>query len=232
MAKEVPKKIRLLISRVIGHGFRYDREINSAEIVSFDVYDTLIFRKTANPEEIFGRIADIGDEQFADRRIKAERKVREEANEEEITLQEIYNELAKIYGKERAESYKVKEIKAELELSYANPAGRKFYRYLLRRKKKIIITSDMYLPEEVIGSVLARAGYKGYERLFVSNQYRLQKKTGNLFQKVIEEMGTHNIVHIGDHLVSDFIQPYKAGIIGKLYNEGKNEILENGKHKR
>lgn len=226
LMKVLKAKIRAAIAKTAGRPFRYNKMLQEAEIISFDVFDTLIFRTAAVPEDVFDAIP---YPSFKSRRIEAERAARRESGREEVALNDIYQVFFEKYpagnmpGRKPdklnpdPEELKDAEIKAELSACYANPEALGFYKELQERRKRIIIVSDMYLPASVIAAILHNAGFTGYERLFVSSEYGLTKRSGRLFWEVQREMGTANIVHIGDNFISDYCKAWKMGLKGYLY---------------
>lgn len=227
--KWLKAKVRAVIAKAAGRPFRYNTMMQKAEIISFDVFDTLIFRTAAMPEDVFDSIP---YPSFKRKRIEAEKAARRESSKEEVTLNDIYQVFFEKYlagnmlGREPEklnpegwdpEGLKTAEIKAELSVCYANPEALRFYKELQERQKRIIIVSDMYLPASVIAAVLHNAGFTGYEQLFVSSEYGLTKRSGRLFGEVQREMGTANIVHIGDNFISDYWKTWKMGLKGYLY---------------
>ena len=68
-------------------------------VISFDIYDTLIFRACGESTKVFGLVAEkcsIDPSVFTKDRIDAERRAREVTTQEEISIDDIYDELAKI----------------------------------------------------------------------------------------------------------------------------------------
>jgi HAD superfamily hydrolase (TIGR01549 family) len=99
----------------------------------------------------------------------------------------------------------------EQELCYANPFMKAVYDELLRRGKRIVITSDMYLGKSVLESILEGCGYTGYERFFLSNVYHKSKSDGRLYDVVREYVGRDcDIIHVGDNLHSDIKMAKRA----------------------
>ena len=84
----------------------------------------------------------------------------------------------------------------------------------LKHGKTVFLISDMYLPPEVISGMAARCGYEGYEKLFVSNEYGVSKRSGKLFGEVLKEYGLQksDLIHIGDSIGADLLGARKAGI--------------------
>jgi HAD superfamily hydrolase (TIGR01549 family) len=189
--------------------------IDRFDVISFDVFDTLISRKVTNPTDIFDLIEKkTGKRGFAKKRIMAEMCARGRISKgiEDVSIDDIYNEFKnRDFG-----SLKRNEIDEELESCYKNPNGYKLYSLARKKNKMIIAVSDMYLPSYIISKILLNASYPDIRRLFVSNEHRKTKSTGHLFSLVLEELNidSNKIMHIGDNYRSDVLGAGKAGILG------------------
>ena len=55
--------------------------------------------------------------------------------------------------------------------------------------------------------------------MYVSSEYALTKRSGNLFKKVLEleSVSPNEALHIGDNLISDYLMPKKCGMKSFLY---------------
>ncbi|WP_443984783.1 hypothetical protein, partial [Dialister hominis] len=165
------------------------RELNSDKIikkiapysyVSFDIFDTLLKRDVLHPTEDFQIIGkQYNDSSFASKRIEAERSLRNQSGKEEITLDDIY---AKLEGKYLP--FKKRELELEADLLHRNPMIYPVYQYCREKRKKIIITSDMYLPEQFLKDILHAQGFD-FNFCFISSSFGVQKVTGNLFKKML-----------------------------------------------
>lgn len=180
-------------------------QIEKYDIVSFDIFDTLLKRNVKNPTDVFEYIENKHNKaDFCERRIAAEKKARAKKNSIEVTLSDIYAEMPYDFSNE--------ELEAESELLIANDWILPVYKYALK-SKRVIITSDMYLPEEFICQILEREGLGGYEKLYLSSSVGKTKHSGELFELIISELGKENrLIHIGDSYRSDFEIPKKHGI--------------------
>lgn len=71
--------------------------------------------------------------------------------------------------------------------------------------KKIVLTSDMYLKSDVIEVILQKNKITGYDKIYLSSEIGLKKKTGDLFKYVINDNRVNNneILHIGDNIEGD-----------------------------
>ena len=180
-------------------------QIEKYDIVSFDIFDTLLKRNVAKPTDVFEYIEKKHNKtNFCEQRIVAEKRARAKKKGAEVTLSDIYMEMPYDFSNE--------ELKAEGELLIANDWILPVYKHVLK-SKRVIITSDMYLPEEFICQILKREGLEGYEKLYLSSSLGKTKHSGDLFELIISELGKENrLIHIGDSYRSDFEIPKKCGV--------------------
>lgn len=216
-------------------------EIKKHEIISFDIFDTLLIRPYAKPTDLFLHIEKLYNiEGFHKNRIMAEKSARGKYIDfEDVTLNQIYEEINEKYKR-------FKEIEIELEdrILTIHKENKKLYDYALSIGKKIIIVSDMYLPKKVIEKILTKNNYTNYYKLYLSSDLMLTKASGNLYKYIIDDLNVapSSIMHIGDNENSDFNNPKLYGIDSifiekiidkflqnnikawKLLNENKNNI--------
>ena len=200
---------------------RFAENLMLYDVISFDVFDTLLFRPFENPTDLFyligGRLDILN---FKNPRVQAEQAARERRfkafGDREVTLDEIWRELENEVGNGVRGGIKL-EREIEYSLCYANPYMKKVWEYLKASGKRIILTTDMYLSSRDIQKILEKAGFQGYEDIFVSCEYRKSKATGELFDIVRKTIGNVNAVHVGDHPYSDGIMARKAGFHTCLY---------------
>lgn len=196
------------------------QELDQYEYISFDVFDTLLKRNVAKPTDLFRIIEEKGQEidssdfeNFSYKRINAEKKARLITNKE-ITLNDIYKVMHDEYGFKSLDSAKKMEKQLELQLCCPNLDIKPIYNYCIKKGKKILIISDIYLPESLIVKMLNKIGIKKWEGLFVSSTVGLTKSQGELFQYVVKKLDIlpKSIIHIGDNLNSDYKVPKRLGI--------------------
>lgn len=192
--------------------------IDNYEYISFDIFDTLIKRKVNKPNDIFDIIEEKyndlnhSNHTFKSDRLQAYKRCKKNSKYEEITLKEIYNNLNNYTDEERQELYKL-EILTEYDNCIQNAKMYHIYNECIKKNKKILFTSDMYLDEDSIRKILKKNNYTEYE-LYLSSTERMTKKSGNLFKKILydKKISKKEIVHIGDSPINDFIGPSKNGI--------------------
>lgn len=184
------------------------------DTISFDIFDTLLFRPFSDPTDVFYFIGGKIDlMNFKEIRIQAEKKAREKCKGEkghyEVTLQEIWDIIEGETGISSEIGIQA-EVDAERQFCYANPFMLEVYRELQRFGKKIILISDMYLPKECLELLLKENGYDGYSELYVSCEYGKSKTDGSLLA-LVHDKQRGRIVHIGDNSHSDIEMAKKNG---------------------
>ena len=184
---------------------RIESEILKHEIVSFDVFDTLIIRRTLFPRDVFVLVekraeqAGIEAEDFATLRAQAEQEI------PYANIDQIYDWLADQYDwdEETAAMIESIELNAERDVILPRTEVVELLRFALNAEKRVVLTSDMYLPEEILRRILAENGIIGYEKLFVSCEYRRSKQSG-LYEELLKLCDSPEmILHIGDNPMSD-----------------------------
>lgn len=212
-------------------------KIENFEYVSFDVFDTLIVRNVKQPRDIYSVVdfrikkeLHIDNISFVDLRITAEKKAISKSKNEEITLDDIYDNID-CKEKQKIKSF---EIETEIDFCQLNHDFIRILDYCQKDNKKIVIISDMYLSKETIEEILNKAGICYFE-VFVSSEYKKRKSRGTLYRKVVEELGIEksSIIHIGDNWKSDYLIPKLLGIKAihykRKYKEKKNiQTLQEG----
>lgn len=200
-----------------------EKYLKKYNVVTFDVFDTLIKRNVSVPSDVFflaGKeiLGALEADDFRKKRCEAEHMAREKRLDKEITLAEIYEELKPIYG-ELCEEIIAKEMAEEIRVCHVKDKYAQLLKECVAAGKKVYLISDMYLPRTVINEILYHCGIKGYEKLYVSNEYRENKESGNLFRIVIKEndIDRRKMIHIGDSIRADFIGAHKAKVKSSLF---------------
>lgn len=209
--------------------------IDKNNIISFDIFDTLILRNIFQPTDIFRILAKFAKDEFDiddffQKRVEGEKKARDKVKNSEADFQEIYDEVEKLCGC-NIEKIKQMELQLEMEFSVINPYMMKIWKYASEQKKTIIFISDMYLSSDFIKKLLKKNGYK-VEHLYVSNEYRKNKGSKELYELVGQELNCKktNWLHIGDNEYSDYKQAKEFGINAyhyknvSTYYEGTKEL--------
>ena len=191
------------------------KEIDNYDYVSFDVFDTLLVRKCGDPKNIFYLMQrelsrnNSKFNNFAKERVKSEVLARRISKDDEISIEDIYHELKKVYSDANVDN--IKSLELEIE------------------KKKIIIISDMYLPDTFIQELLSNNGFKSITKIYVSSKEKLTKHSGALFSRVLDDLDIKcgQLLHIGDNERSDYLVPKSMGIEAiKIENTYSEELVD------
>ena len=200
------------------------KQINKAKVVSFDIFDTLLVRPYIHPIDLFEHMEKAYERPgFAAERKDAERRTRIRHKElEDITFDMIYDEID-----EEFKDMKQKEMDWEEMVLRANPELKQVYDYALAQGKRVIITSDMYLPTEFLAKVLRKNGFDNWDKLYVSGDISKKKGTGSLYSQLIKDIEekANNILHIGDNKKSDAEVAQKLGFKTVLYEQVALQFL-------
>lgn len=193
--------------------------IDSCQVVSFDVFDTLVFRECIQGLNVFHQVEKIsGSCRFVQRRVAAEKMALCALLShgcEEVTLGQIYDQLP-----ECDRGLMSLEEDCELRSCVQNSEMARIWNYALSKNKRIIVCSDMYLSEQMIRRILAKCGYEGFSKVYVSSACGLRKSSGHLYDFVIRDMGVDpaSVLHLGDNAFSDGVMAISRGLNARLYH--------------
>lgn len=199
--------------------------IDSAKVISFDMFDTLVFRRTNTPETVF----DIVGKHFGihgfrklrmDEQNRASRMVNAKYGYPHADMNEIYEALAE--NKDIPvdwEEVKNYEIELEKDALVANKEMLEIFKYAKSRHKRTVVTSDMYLLADTLREILEKNGYKGFDYIYCSADEHKAKFNRELFSCVAEKekVNFKNMLHIGDSKSADVEIPGSFGINTFLY---------------
>jgi predicted HAD superfamily hydrolase len=210
------------------------QKINKVEVVSFDIFDTLIHRRVFQPTDVFEmvKLYIISNKKelylenkmvvndFRNIRATSETKARENAfkrfGNHEILLDAIYETIFELYPISIEHLNIIKEIEIECDLFcfYPNPEIKKVFNHALTNNKKIVLSTDMYLPTVVLKKILSNCGYEKYQHLYCSGELKVSKSKGDMFSYISKALNVKpdKIFHIGDNHHSDYESPTKNGV--------------------
>lgn len=198
--------------------------LKDVDVVSFDIFDTLLVRRIQKPIDVFRLIeACTGAKGFADARVLAERRARREVDAEDVTLEQIYARIPT-----RFRNFQEVELQTELKLLVRNPYAYDLYRAALAQGKRVVALSDMYLPSDFLRNVLNREGYGALEDVMVSNELNATKWTGRIYPKATKRIGAapERILQVGDNEWSDYKWALKEGFKAHLIPQIADRLRE------
>ncbi|MDO5521294.1 MAG: HAD-IA family hydrolase [bacterium] len=209
----------------------FAKQLEQYDVVSFDVFDTLIFRPFDKPSALFFQLGQkLEYLDFERIRQEMEYKAREkkyrEEKHREVTLDEIYQVLSEETGLDK-EATMEQELSLEYGYCFANPYMFEVVQKLRESGKRIIITSDMYLNTEQIKKILSSSGYPEFDAYYISSDLKKSKADGRIYKEIqAQEKPQSSIAHVGDNLVSDIRNAKSNGLYAYYYpnvNEAGNK---------
>lgn len=201
---------------------QFAEKLCSYDVISFDVFDTLILRPFEKPDDLFFMVgAKLCYLDFKRIRIEIEQKARENKFAKEQTREIRFDEIWDLMEKETGipkEKGMQDEWETEKEYCFANPYMLDVLQKLREKGKQIIILSDMYLGKERIEELLEMCGVGRFDAYFVSSDEVRSKSDGTLYDFVKKRIGqTKTYIHIGDNEYSDVKQAKKHGFESVWY---------------
>lgn len=190
------------------------------EVISFDIFDTTIFRICQKPENVFeyvGEQAGIAD--FAALRRNAQRQASKKHGVR-TDLHAIYDELQILAGFSKEKVDYLQQLEVDVEAFFCRPkkTSISLIEDLSRSGKTVIFSSDMYLRSDNIKYIFEKLGLNmTYDNMFVSCEMTASKSNGDLFKSIEKEYCGKKIVHIGDYWKSDVLNAVRNSKIDAVY---------------
>ncbi len=190
------------------------KEIEAHEVISFDIFDTLIMRKVLEPEDIFVLVEEWGRNEGYDVPFKSWRMEAEKACEGVPDIGDIYKKMQEDYHVDARliNKYWKKELEIEKKCLIQRAKMVEIYKWSMDKGKRIYLVSDMYIPAKLLAEMLQDLGITGFKELFVSCDCKKEKRTGELFSCLIENEKNSKILHIGDNRYNDIERGKQAGV--------------------
>lgn len=208
--------------------FRVAFDLLKYDVISFDIFDTLLFRAVAEPTDVFVLLeAQNNIFDFAQLRKDAESEARENCeilkDSRDVTINEIYEYVERETGISK-ERFVRQEFEMEKKLCFANDYMKDILEILLEHNKKVIFTSDMYYPSDMMKELLVKCEIPLPHRIYVSCDYRKSKRAGTLYKKIKSDLGDDiSLCHIGDNRDVDINMAEQCGW-NTMYYRNVNSI--------
>lgn len=190
------------------------RETDHHDVISFDVFDTLLMRSVYEPADVFALMdRDLSDRfpfVFSRERKAAEQELRRNG---EPTIYQIYDHLACKHhlSEEEKQGLLSAELEKEKDVLCVREKMKHCMEYCIRQGKDVYLVSDMYLPAELLEKLLEQHGITGYTKLLVSCDYQTSKPE-QLFERLKEKAAGKRYLHIGDDQEADYDAPKRHGM--------------------
>ncbi len=188
--------------------------LNQYDVITFDCFDTLLWRNVDRPIDVFFTMAKQPTFQklgfTADLRTKSEEIARRrqfiEKGQREVLYRDIYLTFNPQLNDKEIEALYADELAAEIQHCYPFQPMVQILKTALKLKKHVLIVSDTYLSQkglkELLKAHLDADLVNQLTELIVSSEFGLSKSQG-LHQVTRERYKTEKICHFGDHEVAD-----------------------------
>lgn len=205
-------------------------KIDKADIVSFDIFDTLIMRKVFSPEDVFRLL---GEEVRAELKLDCEiASIRAQAAQcgAYATINEIYGYIKKctnLTDKNIADIMKL-EKDTDIDLCIVRRDIADLYEYCLTCGKEVYFISDMYYTIQDIKRILDKCGVTvpDDEHIWISCEKKADKVSGSLWEEYFKLVGKGNkCLHIGDNKTCDVKNPVRYGIDSYYVMSAKDMLM-------
>ena len=209
---------------------------NNIKTISFDVFDTLLHRK-CDPDAILDGVSywlgrelekygfyhdkDVLQARH-DAYVEVMHKKADQGLDQDLTLRELcpiwINNLVDVNESDTKNIIELimhKELELELHAIHENIFTHSLLTKLKLLDIKVILISDMYLGTEIVEKLLEANKFTGlYDTCYVSGDVSLLKRTGRLFEYVIdkESLIPSSHLHIGDNYEADYEHAVKIGL--------------------
>lgn len=205
-------------------------KIDKADIVSFDIFDTLIMRKVFSPEDVFRLL---GEKVRAELKLDCEiASIRAQAAQcgAYATINEIYGYIKKctnLTDKNISDIMKM-EKDTDIDLCIVRRDIADLYEYCLTCGKEVYFISDMYYTIQDIKRILDKCGVTvpDDEHIWISCEKKADKVSGSLWEKYFKLVGKGNkCLHIGDNKTCDVKNPVRYGIDSYYVMSAKDMLM-------
>ena len=212
--------------------FKLDKELltmklGAYDIISFDIFDTLITRTIMNPDDVFAMMGQLieakygVDVDFTKIRKEAEARAQEKYGAR-TNIDNIYVEVSRdpIIGK-YATSIKQLEVDTEFKLCTPRKDMVEVFKNLKNMGKYVILISDMYLTKAQLVAMLRKCGIGGFDDILLSNDYGVRKDDGSMWDMIFSTYMTSGFIHVGDNFCSDIQMLMDRGVATQLVLNSK-----------
>ena len=206
-------------------------DLDGIKVVSFDLFDTLVLRPAFSDDDILRLLCQSIEHEYGISVLNARLSAGEALGDPCATTLMFWNYAADCLGfsPDLAETFAEKEYEFEKSLLFPRNAGKQLFDYALKKGKRIIVISDMHFSAAQLKDMLRKCGYSGVSELYVSCEWGAVKRTGALFDTVLDRengVSPGEILHIGDSRKSDYDAPASKGINAVCLPKNRNLFKE------
>ena len=191
-----------------------EQALEQCDVVSFDVFDTILMRRALSPEDVFEMV-----EQKALRRGIPASGYRELRIEVQNTagnadLSAFYGVVGEQLGlsSEQRDCLMEMELETERAVITRRESICEYFEKAKALGRRVVLVTDMYLRHEDLVSLLVENGIEGYDELVISCEKGRMKREGLLELLLSQGDDARRIVHIGDSWHNDILPAESLGM--------------------
>ena len=203
---------------------QFKKYIDSADVVSFDIFDTLLLRPISKANDLY-YFLELQNNIFDFRRLRIESEIQarniSKKNYGEINIFDIYDRFDCLHQCD-VDDMAHMEMDIEKAICFKREQAFELYSYARSNNKTVICTSDMYLPSAFLNELLLLNGIR-VDKIFVSCEEGCNKSDGSLQKVILNFYKNKTILHIGDDYEKDIKQSLRVGF-NAVYLKNVNEL--------
>jgi FMN phosphatase YigB (HAD superfamily) len=194
------------------------------DVVSFDLFDTLVYRTVIKPKDVFliqGRrlrragLIDLPAPQWLAQRKRAEHQLIRSLAPGEVTLEQIYDALlaaGELSSREARDAALRLELDLEREVIRLFDFVPEMLAVVKNTGARVVVLSDIYLPQAFIRELLEPVA-RWIDDVHCSSHTQRTKRHGQAYA-LLKTGG--KALHFGDNARSDRLRAWQNGIDGRL----------------
>ncbi len=210
--------------------------MSDVDVVSFDVFDTLLVRRVHDPDLVKVPVArlisslaeqkgiDMSWQEVQERRDQIEQDTRDHNGKHHPDHEAHYptfmaSTLESIFGNDADDALLQRitdfEIKMENAMLVPQQDIQEWIEQLTRSGKRLFVISDIYLPSSHISRLLDHAGLLDKFEAVVSSADSFRAKASGEGYKLVREkfdLDPARWIHVGDNPISDGLRPAENGV--------------------
>ncbi len=204
--------------------------VENSEIVSFDLFDTLIMRRVFSPEDVFGLLGKKAEAEFNIKGVADVRRQIAAKCDAFASLEEIYVKIRQELQLTEEMTKKLIELEKDIDIKLCVPRRKivELFNYSVALGKDTYIVSDMYYGRKDLEALLNKCGIKGIQpdNIWVSCERKRDKITGSMWQMFADSVVKgRKCIHMGDNIKGDVKNPTHFGIETVYVMSGRDMLL-------
>ncbi|MFT6910337.1 MAG: putative HAD superfamily hydrolase, partial [Oleiphilaceae bacterium] len=191
-------------------------ELRNFEVVSFDVFDTVLRREFTEPDYAKLKVGKVLAEQgmvvnaqaFVTIRNGVEGDIRKAKSfKGDVSIVEVYAALAERFDWDSEQHHTIMEMEFDFDLQQVKAKDEmvNLVHQLSDLGREIWFITDTYYTHMQMETMLRRIGISLAYKLFVSSDLGLRKDSGTMWHFIKNELTTYQLshIHVGDNVRSD-----------------------------